>query len=112
VEKVNKDYNGYWGQRYHLGADDCYMSLDISEDGDARYFSDTQISDCRHIRSHSGKAKVNTKETVMTVGLKVLEINLKPTRIDTMNIESTAGYGKTAMKMVLNGDTLFKIIGR
>ena len=49
----------------------------------------------------------------MRIGLKTYSLDMPPTAIDTMNLYK---YGimspfRTAMKMVLDSDTLYKIIG-
>ena len=113
--KQNPDYIGYWVEK-GWGGDACYMTLEIKDSGDASYFTISTVSDCRHFKNYKGTAKVNKDNTKMKVGSRHFDINMKPTSTDTIQIEYDGGgwgvTGKSVMKMVLDNDTLYKIIGK
>lgn len=109
VVKVDSNYVGYWFPGGAVTGNSCCLDLTITDDGHATYKDIMGSSDCRNAGS-SGIAKVNNSS--MRIGSKTYKLDMKPTAIDTLSFNIFASQNKTAMKMVLNGDTLFKIIGK
>jgi len=109
VIKVDSNYIGYWFPSGVITGNSCCLDLTITAEGHATYKDIVGSSDCRNAGS-SGIAKVNDKS--MRIGSKTYRLDMKPTVIDTMSFVIFASQNKTAMKMVLDGDTLYKIIGK
>ncbi len=102
VIKVDKNYIGDWIEKGR-GSNTCYMNLNISNDGFAHYGSNTHMSDCMNMKKVKGKAKINNNS--MRIGIHTYTISMKPTFIDTLDVFDV---GKFNMKMVFEGDTLYK----
>jgi hypothetical protein len=112
VINVDENYIGHWAERY--SANSCCLTIKIYNDGAA--YINIEGDDgckCNGDPCFSGKARI--KDNVLTIGSKKLNVDLKPTSIDTIiNIRYTQGFydGQANMIMILDGDTLFRIIGK
>lgn len=111
----NPDYIGRW-----LEADYCKMELTFHQSGKASYMNRKQETDCDRGRA-GGKAKIKESTIILSSAIithrQKFFIDLPPTLIDTIEIP-TNYYPrdppvipeKSIMKMILNGNTFYKVL--
>lgn len=106
VVKIDTNYSGNWAERYNGG--NCTLSITISSEGEGWSGSKTKLSDCQRYPTHDGKAKSDGK--TLKIGFTKYKIVEKPTIIDTMEVWTDFGQGKTIMRMQLDEFVLYKLL--
>lgn len=106
VIKIDPNYSGNWAER--LKTMDCTLSITISSEGEGWSGSKTKLSDCQRYPTHDGKAKSDGK--TLKIGFIKYKIVEKPTIIDTMEVITDFGQGKTIMRMQLDEFVLYKLL--
>ncbi|CAN5344714.1 hypothetical protein BH10BAC1_BH10BAC1_18860 [soil metagenome] len=106
---TNPNYEGRW-----LESDHCSHEITFENNGQASYMNRTRETDCDRDRA-SGKAKI--KEHTIIIGRHRFFIDTPPTQIDTLVIpnyyyphDPPPIPEKTIMKMILNGNTFYKVL--
>ena len=106
VINIDPNYIGNWSESSK--PDNCTLSIIIDSDGKAVSESKSSLSDCQRNPTHHGKAKTDGK--TLKIGFIKYKIVEKPTIIDTMEVWTDFGQGKTIMRMKLDEFVLYKLL--
>jgi hypothetical protein len=109
---VDPDFVGYWAWPYDNST--CNMAIVIGQGSNFRYYSPTEMSDCKRYPDVSGTAKADKKN--IRVGVHTFSITQLPSRMDTLVVTYSDGccsqFGKAVWQMKIDNKLYYKIIGK